>query len=164
VDVAAVYRVAAERQAHRLRRWRRAALVAAAAALALVLGRGLEVRFEAHQLVLRWGQPPEPTLPMPPVVEAPVVPAPAPAPPTLAPELEERLRSLTALVQGLADEAVLRDDRQRQEVARLQAELALLKTDLVLLRQHDVRRWAAVERDIVALYNAQFPARKGNVP
>ncbi len=58
VDAAALYRAAAERQARRLRRWRRIALTACAAAvvlLSLTALTRLEVRVEYNQLVVRWG-------------------------------------------------------------------------------------------------------------
>src|SRR5262249_60281157 len=61
VDRAPLSREAARREQQRLRRWRRAALVAGAglaALLALTIGLNLEVRVEHHQLVLRWGAPP----------------------------------------------------------------------------------------------------------
>src|SRR5439155_9100593 len=61
VDLALLYRQAAARQGRKVRRWRRlaGALVAVAAGLGLLaFGLHLELRLEAHQLVLRWGSPP----------------------------------------------------------------------------------------------------------
>src|SRR5580704_683973 len=54
IDLAQLYRDAADRQARRLRRWRRTALAlgAVAAVLLLIFGLRLEVRVEAHQVVL----------------------------------------------------------------------------------------------------------------
>src|SRR5262249_20849602 len=66
VDLPRLYRAAVQRQEKQLRRWRRlaCAALAAAAMLLLVFGLKLEVRLEQHQLVLRWGAPPAP-VPMP---------------------------------------------------------------------------------------------------
>jgi hypothetical protein len=149
VDVAEVHRCAAADAARRVRRWRRLAVagLAAAAALLLVVWSGLECRVEGHQFVLRWGAPPPAPEPPPP---APIVQA----KPTLPPEAEARLRLLSELVNALAADAAQRDASQRAEVAALQARLDRL-------RQQDLARWATLERDVRALYNAHFPNRKG---
>jgi hypothetical protein len=165
VDVAEIYRLVAERQALRLRRWRRAALsagLAAAVLLACLFGRGLEAHFESHQFVLRWGSPPVPVAEGPAPVPSPPIPAPPPPkeptpPPSLPADAEERLRLLNALVQALADDANSRDLRHQVEVARLRAEVEDL-------RRQDFERWATVERDLRALYNAYVLTRKGNEP
>ncbi len=59
VDVGRLYRDAARRQAQKLRRWRRAAVVlgAAAALLLIVFALRLELRVDGRQLVLRWALP-----------------------------------------------------------------------------------------------------------
>src|SRR5581483_1751677 len=74
VDLPRLYRAAAQAQERRSRRWRRAALVFAGLAAALVLFAilpSLEVRCEGHQFVVRWGTPPAPSS----------EPQPAPRPP-----------------------------------------------------------------------------------
>jgi anti-sigma factor RsiW len=165
VAVADVYRLVADRQTLRLRRWRRVALtagLAAAVLLACLFGRGLEARFESHQFVLRWGTPPPlPVAEVPAPVPAPPIPVPAPKEPTtlvsLPADAEERLRLLQALVQALADDATSRDLQHQLEVARLRAEVADL-------RRQDFDRWATVERDVRALYSAYVLTRKGNEP
>jgi anti-sigma factor RsiW len=164
VEAADVFRQVAERQILRLRRWRRVALsagLAAAVLLACLFGRGVEARFEAHQFVLRWGTAPAPVAEGPTPVPSPPNPVPTPkvpsAPATLPADAEERLRLLEALVQALADDATSRDVRHQLEVARLRGEV----DDL---RRQDFDRWASVERDVRAIYNAYVLTRKGNEP
>ncbi len=149
VDVATVYRRAAERQARAARRWRRIACAACAglaAVVALAVGLRLEVRVEAQQFVLRWGAPPAP-----PALPAPEAPIPAPS---RAPDAtEEQLRLLGELVQALAADARGRDDRQRQEIEALRRQV-----EEVQQQSEDAKR------DVTALYQAQFPSGKGTQP
>jgi hypothetical protein len=154
VDVAAVYRQAAERQARAARRWRRiacAACVGLAAAVALAVGLRLEVRVEEQQVVLRWGIPP--ALPAPPAPPAPVPVSPRPAPDAT----EEQLRILGELVQALAADVRGRDERQQQEIDALRRQVQEVHLQ-------SVRRWEDAQRDFTALYQAQFPAGKGIEP
>ena len=61
VDASTVYRQAAERQGRRLRRWRRVAVAACAAAVLIgaVMGLSrLEIHVGASEMVVRWGAPP----------------------------------------------------------------------------------------------------------
>jgi hypothetical protein len=157
VDLPALYRRAAELQARRLRRWRRLAVAssAAAAVLFLLFGLGLEVRVEAHQVVLRWGTPPAATPDAPaPDHQAQVPPEqPPPAPAVTA----DQVRTLQQLVQALAEDAQERDYRTQQQVDQLQASLRQFQ-------QQQALRCGAVERDVAALYSAQFPTRKGTNP
>jgi hypothetical protein len=153
VDLPRLYRDAAESQGRRLRRWRRIATAAVAAAavvfLALFLSR-LEVRLDNHQLVLRWGDvPPQPEVPVPPT------PPPQPEPPviTLSPpattaDIEDRLRLLSELVQELSNDA------DRREVRRLE-EMARLRTQVQNLQQQLIEQRLATEKDVAALYSAQ---------
>jgi hypothetical protein len=155
VDVAAVYRRAAERQARSARRWRRiacAAGVGLAAAIALAVGLRLEVRVEAQQVVLRWGAPPAPPAPPPP-------PAPAvrPLPPAVSDVTEEQLRLLSELVQALAADVRGRDERQQQEIDALRRRVQEVQLQ-------SVQRWESAERDLTAIYQAQFPSGKGIQP
>ncbi len=147
VDVAALYRAAADRQARRLRRWRRAAAALAGVAALLLVGlaSGLEVRVGADQVVLRWG------------AAAPQEPLPAPAPSAPVPSHDDRTRVLSELVQALALEVQRNDVDRQQELARLRGEL----DDL---RRQDLRRWALTERDLAALQAAQLVLiKKGGV-
>ena len=158
VDTAALYRAAAERQARRLRRWRRIALVACAAAVVLLTLSALtrlEVRVESDQMVVRWGPTPVgPPLPPPPLPQ--VAPAPAVDAHDLV-ALEDRVRTLSELVQALADDGRERDYQRDLENSRLKQ----------LVRQWQGtsdRRWSDVEKDFDALYIAQFQNRKGVKP
>jgi hypothetical protein len=158
VDLPRLYRTAGEAQERRLRRWRRGAcaLGAVAAGLALIaVLPALEVRIDDHQLTARWGPTPvapppaaTSTPPAPAIEQAPIVNAPAP-------DVEERLRLLTELVQVLADDAGKRDERRRRDLETLRAQINDLREQSRLLR-------AATERDVAALYSAQFsPTKKG---
>jgi hypothetical protein len=155
VDVGALYGRAAEAQRHRLRRWRVAAcaLGAVAALLLVVFGLRLEIRVEAHQLVLRWGEVPEA-----------VQPQPAPAPgdkvpqPIVLPETNDaKVRLLGDLVRALASDVESRDYDRQQELARLRGEVEAL-------RKQALQRWTTTERYVAALYAAQFLTQKGNGP
>src|SRR5262249_60833691 len=65
LDVSQLLQTAAARRIRQARHWRRVAIAVAAvaAALLVVVGLRLEVRLEAHQLVLRWGDAPPTPLP-----------------------------------------------------------------------------------------------------
>jgi hypothetical protein len=141
VDLGRVYAQATQRQ---LRRWRGVAGLAAAVAalLLLVVGLQLEVRCEAHQLVVRWGAPP-------PVAVAP--PAPAVAVPPPAVEAAD-IQLVKGLIQVLMTDMQDRDREQQRALARLQMHLEALQ------RQQQ-QRWVATERELTALYTAQFGTR-----
>jgi predicted anti-sigma-YlaC factor YlaD len=160
VDLPRLYRDAAEQHRRRLRRWRRIALASLAAAAAVVLAvllSRLEVRLDGNQLVLRWGAaPPESPVPAPP--PQPREPPVAVAPPAPATEVEEHLRLLSEAVRALSDDADQRDERRQQEVARLRAQVLALQQQMIELR-------LATEKDVAALYAAQFPPKqKGASP
>ena len=150
VDVAALLRADAARQARLARRWRRAALtaVALAAALLLAFALKLEVRAGGGQLVVAWGAPPA-TVPNP--VPSDVKPQPP------DPDFEERLRLVQELTRALAADAEARDQRQRDEVVRLRASLDLLQRFVA-------QRWAETERDVAALYAAYRRPERGVSP
>jgi anti-sigma factor RsiW len=153
VDVQRLYREATARQQRSARRWRHAAvtLLAVAAAALFVLALRLEVRWEAHQVTLRWGTPE-------------VAPAPAPVP-ELSPREAKRLpptaedvQLLRELIHALAADAETRDQRQYLYLQRLQGRLDALQLD-------SAQRWKAIERDIAALYASQFgKLAKGEKP
>jgi putative zinc finger protein len=162
VDLPRLYRVVAQTQERRLRRWRRVAILFAGLAAALVLFAilpSLEFRFEAHQFAVRWGKPP--ALPQPET-------SPTPAPHetvnersqfvSTAPDVEDQLSKLSDLVQLLADSADRRDER-------LHRELEMLRAQLNDLREQS-RQWRlSTERDVAALYAIQFPETpKGKRP
>jgi hypothetical protein len=151
VDLARLYREAARRQARRLRRWRRLAVAALAAAAALLVAFGLklEVRLERHQLVLRWGN-----------AEA-EAPRPVPQPPVAQhapPERDAEMQLVKELIHLLAEDVKSRDGRQQEALLALQERLDALGVQVN-------ERWAATERDVAALYTAQFGSRdKGDKP
>jgi hypothetical protein len=155
VDLPRLYRDAAEGQARRLRRWRGLAVaalaVAAAIVVALLLSR-MEVRVDAHQLVVKWGAAPaspDPApSPIPPAEERPAAPAAA----VSTAEVEQQLRLLRELVQAVSADADLRDGRRQQEIAQLRGRLHGLEQQMTQLR-------VATERDVSALY-AQLPEKQ----
>lgn len=148
VDLPALYRASAEQRAVAVRRWRRLAIASSAAAAILLatFPLRLEVRTEGHEVVVRWGDNRGPKPPRPPALpQSPY----APAPPN------DELRRLTEIVQGLASEADEREERYRQEVARLRGQLQTV--------QHLASEQSATDRQSLdALYTAQFPILKGD--
>ena len=152
MDLAALYREAARREQRRLRRWRRAALVAGAglaALVALTIGLNLEVRLEHHQLVLRWGVPPQNQSTV-----RQEVPVGEPRERDAA-EAERRLRVLEGLVEGLAVDVQSLELAQWQELARLRAELKELRQQAVLHREK-------LDNDLEALYAERFLKQKAS--
>jgi hypothetical protein len=148
VDVARLQRSLAERQLRSERIWRRAALglCGIAAVLLLSLGLRLEVRFEANQLVVRWG-------------DAPVSQAFHPNP--VVPEsqagksdLRDDLRILSDLIHALKEDADERDQRFDERLDNLQKHVNALQSQGEL-------RWDTTEKDVAALY---LLTRKGEKP
>jgi hypothetical protein len=75
-----------------------------------------------------------------------------------APELQEQVRILAELVQLLATDLDARDQRHQEDLARLQAQLEAV-------RQQQAQWRLATERDVDALYVAQFgQPQKGKSP
>jgi hypothetical protein len=152
VDVAQLQRSLAERQMRTLRRWRRiaVALGAVAALLLLALALRLEMRREANQLLVRWGEP----LPMPPVR------------PTFQPDAIDRERRaekqdlrddlyvLSQLIHALRQDADERDQRFSDRLDRLHKHVLALQSLADL-------RWNATEQDVAALY---LLTREGEKP
>ena len=161
VDLAALYRAAAERQARSARRWKRLALagVALAAGVLLVaLLPRLEFRASGHELAVRWGTPPEP-------------PPPAPPPePTRDPRIEQLLgeqsRQLAAIRATNSKHADLQDllltlaadvtDRDKAQ----QAKIAALTKKLTAFEAATARQFADAEKTNTALYDAVFSTPK----
>ncbi len=153
VDLPRLYREAAHREGRRLRRWRRVAVatLAAAAVLLAVFGLGLEVRVEKHQVVLRWGSPARPEPPEP-------APNPAAERPPTPPAADGELQLVKDLIHLLAADLHAQDRKHKQALRRLHERLEEL-------RLHVDQRWDATERDVSALYTAQFGSReKGEKP
>lgn len=161
VDLAAVYRAAAERQAVVSRRWRRVAVgVAAMAAgvLLVALLPRLELRFSDHEFAVRWGTPPE------------VPPPPTPSPdPRIEELLKEQSQQLVAIRATNAKHADLQDllltlatdvnDRDKQQ----QVKIAALTKKLTAFEADTARQFADAEKTHSALYDAVFSARKAKV-
>jgi anti-sigma factor RsiW len=144
VDLPALYRRAAEEQALQARRWRRTALAAcglAAVVAAVAVGLRLEVRLEAHQVVVRWSAPPPGVAPPAPALPGPVVP--------VLPASAEDLRLPRDLIHALADDVDARDRRQQEELLGVQARL------LDVQRQAN-RRLSEIERHLAVLRAAQL--------
>lgn len=138
IDLAGVYRQAAEQQARRSRWWRRTALAmtgVAAATVLLALVLRFEVRMEPHQVSLRWADAPAPlsSAPTPaPQALTPKIPSPNPVPA----KFREQMQVLGELVHG-----------QQEEIAQLQDQLAELRQQSAV----NARRWQTTERDVAAL-------------
>lgn len=129
------------------RRWRMVALVGLAATILIAAAR-LEVRVDQRQMVVRWGRV-EPAVPMADRHQPPLVVQENAAEPA---EVAERLKLLHELVHALAASVEAGDSDRREELAKLRKELAVIQ-------EFDKKRWAATERDVSALYTAQFGAR-----
>ncbi len=149
IDLARLFQRAADQQRRRMRRWRRAATAVCglAAGLLLVLLLRMEIRVEAHELVLRWGQKAQKASP----VEIPKTE------PTVIvrrevianPEMEEQLRVIRETLHALAGSLDARDVMVRQKLSQLE-------TRLEAVRRQDGQRWNETERNVAALYKAVF--------
>lgn len=155
VDLPRLYRAASSAQEARTRHWRRLAYTAGglAAAVFLAMILRLEIRLDQRQIILAWGQ----TAAAVPVPERP----PRANPPLAAMDgaklatMENQIHLLDELVHALALDVDTRDQRQRQEIVRL----ALRLQDW---QRQTASQRAATERDLAALYVAQFgPKEKG---
>ncbi len=162
VDLLAVYRIAAERQAVVSRRWRRVAVgvaVLAAGILLFALVPRLEFRFTEHEFAVRWGTPPEPLLP----------PAPKPTDPRIEQLVEEQSKQLVAIRANNAKHAELQDllltlatdvnDRDKQN----QAKIAILTKKLTAFEAATARQFADAEKTNATLYDAVFSTRKAKL-
>lgn len=151
VDVARLYPELAARQERRARRWRRVSVAAAAlaAGLLVVLGLRLQVRFEAHQLVIAWGGGPSRELER--VTKSTVADA-------SGSEMQERVRLLDDLVHAVAAEVERRDRRREADIAEVGRRLDGF-------RRAAAEKLLEAERNVSALYVAQFkPTKGGNTP
>lgn len=148
VDLQQLHRALAERQIHRVRRWRRiaVALGGIAAVLLLALGLRLEIRLEANQLVVRWGESPVGRAFRPDdiVVESQAG----------KPDSHDDLRILSDLIHALKQDTDDRDQRCEDRLERLEKHVRALQS------QGDLR-WSATEKTVAALY---LLSRKGEKP
>ena len=153
VDVARLYTAVATRQERRARRWRRVSLAAAALAAAVLVAVGLrlQVRIDAKQLVIAWGQPASRERERPEVERIPVAYA-------SGSDMDERVRLLDELTHALAAENDRRDRRYQRDMADVGRRLDAFQ-------RVAVQKWLEAERNVSALYVAQFkPTKGGNTP
>jgi hypothetical protein len=161
VDLPRLFQEAAQRQARRARRWRRAALAlgAVAALLILALGLNVQVRFEGRRLTVSWGPAPaEKPEPAPKAPPAPPMLADRKNPPKAGPDIEERLRVMNDLIHAIAADVQARDGQQRQNLAALQDQVTALARQAAY-------QWKATEQNSAALQVAQLTGTpKGENP
>lgn len=144
VDLPQLHRSVNEQRLRREKRWQYAALTlgALAAVLLFAIGLRLEIRFEATQLTLRWGDAPASETGVPPVVGLDR----GNAGPTVQPSnLEAELRVLSGLIHALKQDADERDQRFADRLDRLQKHVHALQSQADL-------RWNTTEKDMAALY------------
>ena len=164
VDVPRLFRQAADVQEQRVRRWRRLTLAAGglAAAVFLVLILRLEVRVDAHQVVLTWNS------------TAAGVPSSSAAPATkpvepVAEDLElavlgRELRLAKELIHALARDLESRPDARDVDARdrRLRREIDRLTNRLQEFEKETASQRAVTARYLDALYVAYFgPKEKG---
>lgn len=163
VDLAALYRAAAERQAVVSRRWRRVAVggavLAAGVLLAAFLPR-LEFRLTGHEFAVRWGTPPD---------APPLTPPPQQPDPRIEQLVEEQSKQLAAIRSTNTKHAELQDllltlavdvsDRDTQHQTRI----ASLTKKLTAFEADTARQFADAEKTNATLYDAVFTARKAKL-
>ncbi|HEY1379538.1 MAG TPA: zf-HC2 domain-containing protein [Gemmataceae bacterium] len=156
VDVPGLFHAAADRQARSARRWRRAAVAAAAlaAGLVVVLGLRLHVTVGTGHITIAWGEPRELSREAPPSAVAPV---PLAGGSRLNEDFDDRLRLQQELIHALAADV---EDRDRRRAAETDA----IRGRLDAVQRLAAQRWAEAERWMNALYVAQFkrPEEKTN--
>ncbi len=142
VDVTRILQRAGGAAATTAKRWRRLAigLSAAAAVLVAVLLVRLEIRFEGHQLVLRWGTPPTQE----------VRPASIAQMHQVTPEVTAAdLQLVRNLIHGLFADIRLRDGKTRDA-------LFLLSARVDAMQWQAQNRWDATQRVVSVLHTAQL--------
>jgi predicted anti-sigma-YlaC factor YlaD len=156
VDLPLLYRQAAQGQERRMRRWRRAAfgLVGIAAALLVVVGLRLEVRLEAHQVVVRWGNAPAPDNSPSATGQNPgtgVARGDAKEPPVS----QQEFQTLRELIYSLASNAETTETRFAARDQQRQEEIIALRERLKELRSLLQKQWSET-RSYVSALSAQF--------
>jgi anti-sigma factor RsiW len=159
MDWRRLYQRADAHRQRQARRWRRVgvAAVAVAAMLLLFVGLRVQVRIEANQIVLSWGDTPtveeKAVAPAPVVVIREVVKEQVPAGPSA-----EEVEVLQELIHAIAADVKRVDGNQ-------EAGLTQLRTNLDRLRSWSDQRFAVAEQQWATLYVAQFgAAKKGDQP
>ena len=114
------------------------------AALVLIAVTRMDIRIDQRQITVRWGRSePVSVEPREAIVRHEVI---------VPTALDERLTLLNELVHALAASQEDGDGQRRDEIARLREEIASMQ-------RHSLERWKETERDVSALYTAQFGAR-----
>lgn len=165
VDLVALYRAAADRQARSARRWKRMALAGAALAagvLLVALLPRLEFRASEHEFAVRWGIRPEPHPPAPP-------PEPQPDP-RVERLLDEQSRQFAAIRATNSKHAELQDllltlaaDVNDRDQAQ-QAKIAALTKTLTAFEADTARQFADAEKTNSALYEVVFSRKAKATP
>ncbi len=145
-DASAIHHAESQRHRRAAWRWRVAALVGLAAAIAFAAVR-LEVRFDNQQVAIRLGR--VETVPSPDGNLSPIV---ARQDAGSSPDVHEQLKLLNELVHALAANLEAGDRGNREEMEKLRQEIAAIQ-------KLDQKRWSETRRDVSALYTAQFGAR-----
>ncbi len=142
IDLAALYRQAAGRQARTGRRWRWLGL---AASLLLALGSvwalagRIELRVTGQEFVLRWG----PTAPAPAAgSDERVLP---PAESVFSAKREEQIEVLAAMVRAMVQELQTVEMRQRRDRADLDVRVSGIQ-------EQSLKQWLTLQKDLEALY------------
>jgi hypothetical protein len=158
VDLPLLYRRAAQGQERRMRRWRRAAfgLVGVAAALLLVVGLRLEVRLEAHQVVVRWGNAAQTSENPPTEAQKHSQPIAAKDDSNEPPATGQEIQTLRELIYSLARDIQNVEARFDARDQRRQEELVVLRQRLYDLRSQVQKQWTETSSYVSALYTAQF--------
>jgi hypothetical protein len=139
-----------------MRRWRRAAfgLVGIAAALLVVVGLRLEVRLEAHQVVVRWGNTLAPDNSPSATGQNPgtgIARGDAKEPPVS----QQEIQTLRALIYILASNMETTDSRFAARDQQRQEEIIALRERLKELRSLLQKQWSET-RSYVSALSAQF--------
>jgi hypothetical protein len=148
-DIGRLFRAEADRLRRRSRRWRATAALAIAATV-LVLALRLDIRVGGGQLTVRWGTA-EPIREAPSVREV-VIRQEA----TMPPELDDHLKRMSELIAVLASSTEATDRERARELTKL-------KADLTAWQRLSEERLSRTERDVSALYTAQFGSRSRGV-
>ena len=156
IDLPRLYAHAAGDQKRRLGRWRRAAvgLAAVAAALLLAIGLRLEVRLQANQVVVRWGNAPQ--APDNPISDSGQNRVAASSQAKEPPVSQQEMQTLRELIYSLAGNYETLEARLNARDQQRQEELVVLRQRFNDLRLQVRKLWTETNGYVSALYTAQF--------
>jgi hypothetical protein len=167
IDMPALWRQCACRQAQKARHWRRSArwlAGALAAGVVLAFLCRLEIGVAKHQLTLRWGAVPTQAEPADASAVAAATPHVSDDHREKLLDMQKQLLVLGELVQGLAAEAEERGASGEARERRHEQRIARLQDQLDELRRQTTQRWVATERDLAALSGSHSSFSQGNLP